>query len=79
MMNFNNSIEEETFLQQCIVGLVNTEATLRQDPLLQGAFVCEISEKHKINKIFAIAKEGIHYRRKQKIDLLTCGHTLCHG
>lgn len=44
-------------LQQCIVGLVNTEATLRQDPVLQGAFVCEISDKHKFIKISTVVKE----------------------
>lgn len=44
-------------LQQCIVGLVNTEATLRQDPVLQGACVCEISDKHKFIKISTVVKE----------------------
>lgn len=44
-------------LQQCIVGLVNTEATLRQDPVLQGAFVCEISDKHKFIKISTVVKQ----------------------
>lgn len=35
-------------LQQCNVGLVNTEAALTQDPPLQEAFACEISENYNL-------------------------------
>ena len=36
-------LEQYKCLQLCTADLVNTEAALIRDPLLQGAFACEIS------------------------------------
>lgn len=52
----NHNLETFSFLQQCNEDLVNTEAALTPDPLLPGAFACEISGNHESYKIFSKAE-----------------------
>lgn len=57
-----HNLETFSFLQQCNEDLVNTEAALTPDPLLQGAFACEISGNHESYRIFS---SHIRYFPKQ--------------